>query len=229
MIDSSVANRGSLEYVFHAATYSHYWIRVLLSSWLYDDKRHRSPEWCDKYLVICMTHMWYRTIIPSLPGAAYMRRWTGSALVQERACRLLRSSDYLNQCWLIVNWTLRNRLQLDSNQNDKFFIHDNSFGNDICEMAAILSRGRWVKAYLMFAGFARDAPRNSFDDWTVFYNITNFFYFSWHTYRDDVIADVSLQQQEHVYHVSPGKESSWFWCDFIAIPTLLLIWWSANS
>ena len=31
---------------------------------------------------------------------------------------------YLNQCWLIINWTLRNKLQWNSNQNTKYFIND---------------------------------------------------------------------------------------------------------
>ena len=35
-------------------------------------------------------------------------------------------SHYLNQCWIIVNWTLRNKLQGNFNQNTKFFIHENA-------------------------------------------------------------------------------------------------------
>ena len=50
-------------------------------------------------------------------------------------------SHYLNQNWLIVNWTLRNKLQWNSNQNTKLFIHENAFENVVCKMAAILSRG----------------------------------------------------------------------------------------
>ena len=45
-------------------------------------------------------------------------------------------SHYLNQCCLIVNWTL----QWNSNQNTKLFIHENAFENTIWEMAAMLSR-----------------------------------------------------------------------------------------
>ena len=54
-------------------------------------------------------------------------------------------SHYLNQCWLIVNWTLRNKIQWNLNQNTKLFIHENAFENDFCEMEAIFSRGRWLK------------------------------------------------------------------------------------
>ena len=44
----------------------------------------------------------------------------------------------LNQWLLIVNWTLRNKLQWNSNQNTKLFIYENAFENGVCEMAAIL-------------------------------------------------------------------------------------------
>ena len=50
-------------------------------------------------------------------------------------------SHYLNQCWVIVNCTLRNKFQWNFNQNTKLFIHENACENIVCEMAAILSRG----------------------------------------------------------------------------------------
>ena len=46
--------------------------------------------------------------------------------------------------WLIVNWTLMNKLQWNSNENTKIFIHENTLQDVVCEIAAILSRGRWV-------------------------------------------------------------------------------------
>ena len=57
---------------------------------------------------------------------------------------------YLNQCWLIVNCLLRNKIRWNSNQHTKLFIHKNSFKSVVCEMAVILSRRRWV----MKAGFS---------------------------------------------------------------------------
>ena len=50
-------------------------------------------------------------------------------------------SNYLNQRSDIVNWTLRNKLQWNLNQNTKLFIHENASENIICEMLPILSRG----------------------------------------------------------------------------------------
>ena len=53
-------------------------------------------------------------------------------------------SNYLNQCWVIVNWTLRNQHQWNFYENIKLFSHENASENIVCEMAAIFSMGRWV-------------------------------------------------------------------------------------
>ena len=46
-----------------------------------------------------------------------------------------------------VSWSIpitSNKLQWNFNQNAKLFIHKNAFENVVCQMVAILSRGRWV-------------------------------------------------------------------------------------
>ena len=48
-------------------------------------------------------------------------------------------SHYLTQCWLIVNWTLGNKLQWNSNWNRKLFIQENAFENVVYVMVTILS------------------------------------------------------------------------------------------
>ena len=53
-------------------------------------------------------------------------------------------SHYPNQCSLIVNWTLRNKLHWNSNRNCNILIDRNAFENAVCKMATILSRGIWV-------------------------------------------------------------------------------------
>ena len=58
-------------------------------------------------------------------------------------------SHYLNQCWIIVNSTPRNKLQRNFNQNTKFFI-ENVTKTIVCETAAILSKGRWVNCVLTY-------------------------------------------------------------------------------
>ena len=57
-------------------------------------------------------------------------------------------SHYLPQCWVIVNWTLRKKLQWDINQNTKLFIHKRIIEYIVCEIAAIFSRGRAVRLLL---------------------------------------------------------------------------------
>ena len=77
----------------------------------------------------------------SLPGAAYMRQWTGSALVQIMACRLFGAKPLSEPMLKYCQLDLTNKLQWNSNRNTKFFIQENAFENVVCEMAAILSRG----------------------------------------------------------------------------------------
>ena len=42
-------------------------------------------------------------------------------------------SHYLNQCWVIVNWTLMNKLQLNFHPNTNLFIHENASENIVCQ------------------------------------------------------------------------------------------------
>ena len=54
------------------------------------------------------------------------------------ACPTL--SHYLNQCWVIVNWTLVSIVQWHFNQNTANTIEENAFENIVSKMSAILSR-----------------------------------------------------------------------------------------
>ena len=54
------------------------------------------------------------------------------------------TSHYLNQCWVIINWILRNKLHWNVNQNSRLFLPKIALENIVWGMAAILSRGRWV-------------------------------------------------------------------------------------
>ena len=57
------------------------------------------------------------------------------------ACRPLAPSHCLHECCIIVNWTLRNKLQWNLNLNTKLFFHENAFENVVSEITAMLSRG----------------------------------------------------------------------------------------
>ena len=54
-------------------------------------------------------------------------------------------SNYLNQCWNIVNWTIRNKIRWNHNRNSYIFIQENAFEKIVYKMAVILSRPQWVK------------------------------------------------------------------------------------
>ena len=50
----------------------------------------------------------------------------------------LAPSHYLNQYWIIVNWTHRNKLQWNFNQNIIIFIWGNAFHNVVCKITTNL-------------------------------------------------------------------------------------------
>ena len=93
----------------------------------------------DGKLVILTRWGWVMHICISKLCHYWFRHW----LV---AC--LAPSNFLNWCWLAVNWTLGNKLQWNLNQNSKIFIHENAFACIICKMSAILSQSQWVNDLL---------------------------------------------------------------------------------
>ena len=73
------------------------------------------------------------------PDGTFVRESMWSSLVQVMACRRPASSNYLEQCWRIVKWTTRNKLQWNLNQNtNNFFEH--AFEKVVCAMTAILTK-----------------------------------------------------------------------------------------
>ena len=76
-----------------------------------------------------------------------MRQGVGSALFQIMACRLFGPKPLSQPMLDLCQLDRGNKLQWNLNENSKLFIHENAFENSICEMAAILSRGRWVNQH----------------------------------------------------------------------------------
>ena len=62
----------------------------------------------------------------------------------------LAPGNYLNECWLIVNWAFRDKFTWYSNQNKAIFIHGNEFENVVCRMTAILSQLECVLTKLQY-------------------------------------------------------------------------------
>ena len=54
------------------------------------------------------------------------------------ACRLVTPSHYLNQCWIIVNLTRRDKLHWKLNRNLNIFIQQNALENVFWKMAVML-------------------------------------------------------------------------------------------
>ena len=123
---------------------SHLFIYLLLT-WMM--AFHTSALWMD-FLEYNPQHR--RLLNSPPPIATYIRQWIGSALVQLQACRLFGAKDYLNQCWIIVSWTLGNKRQWKSSQNTKTFHSQKASENDVCEMLAILSMKRFVDNLIYF-------------------------------------------------------------------------------
>ena len=57
-------------------------------------------------------------------------------------------SHYLNQCWNIDNWTLRNKLQWNFNRNSNILIEENAIESVFCKVSAILCRPQCVRYVL---------------------------------------------------------------------------------
>ena len=62
-------------------------------------------------------------------------------------------SYYLKQCEIIVNWTMRNKVQWNQNQNSNIFIQENTLENVVSEMASILSRPQWVSIIIILVHY----------------------------------------------------------------------------
>ena len=80
------------------------------------------------------------------PSDAYMRHWNKHHWFKKWLVAWTAPRHYLNQCWNIVNWTLRNKFQWNFNRNSNICIEENTFENVVCEMSAIFSRPQCVKA-----------------------------------------------------------------------------------
>ena len=98
---------------------------------------------CPDFIVIF--HLRTKCIFNSLrPGDAYMRQQTIQHRFRQWLVAWPAPSHYLNQCWDIVNWTRRNKLQWNFNRNSYLFIQENAFQNVAWKMTAIVSRPQCV-------------------------------------------------------------------------------------
>ena len=82
-------------------------------------------------------------ILEIIDWLLYQNHWLikflGTTLFRQWLVTWPVPSHYLNKCWNIINWTLRNKLQWNLNQKSYIFTQENALGNVIWKMAAILS------------------------------------------------------------------------------------------
>ena len=103
-----------------------------------------SVHWCSLLYYHCTGHSISRNLTHLLLVLHMCINKSGQYWFRSWLVAYLAPGHYLNERWVIVNWTLRNKFQWNFNQNTEIFIHENASENIICKMSAILSRGRWV-------------------------------------------------------------------------------------
>ena len=86
--------------------------------------------------------IFFITINSLRPSDAYMHQQTNHHWFRKWLFAWSAPSHYLNQCWNIVNWALRNKLQWKFNGNS--YIQENASQNIVPEMVTILSRPQCV-------------------------------------------------------------------------------------
>ena len=128
-------------------------------------------EWCPLHAVLNHIPLAPHLCISEL-GQHWFRYWLVTYLVL---------TYYLNQCCVIVNWTLRNELQWNFNQNTKLFIHENASENVVSKTPTILSWGDELNLSEMESAYKKHVidPENSMP-WLLQY-MQVWWYKSWDT------------------------------------------------
>ena len=85
----------------------------------------------------------YFSFNSSPPSTVHMSQWTGSALVQIMACRLIGTKP-LPELILTVDWTCRNKFQGHFNQNSNIMIIENTFKNRCLRNGDNFVQRRWI-------------------------------------------------------------------------------------
>ena len=88
----------------------------------------------------------YLYLYSSTPSAAYSVSESGQQCFRYWPVAYSAPNHYLNQCWVIVNWALRNKLQWNFNQNTILFIHENASKKYRLRNGGHFVQGRWVNS-----------------------------------------------------------------------------------
>ena len=148
----NVRNKINWDIVYHIVPENQFWPNIWRRRAESDTRNttinmgHENPpirDYCQTRDTDGQTSVWIQfTSIPSsvqrglTPSDAYMRHQLRPSW--------WAPSHYLNQWWNIVNWTHRNKLQLNCNQNSYISIQENAFENVVWKIAATLTRPQCV-------------------------------------------------------------------------------------
>ena len=101
---------------------------------------------------------WFQFHHSLRPSDAYMRQWTNHHWFREGLVAWTAPSHYLKQCWIIVDWTLKNKFQWHLNRNSNILIQENALEHVVCELASILSRPQSVKGSIQNTSASLSEP-----------------------------------------------------------------------
>ena len=105
--------------------------------------RTRCKRWSGRQFAVTLPQ--YLLLNSLKPSDAYMRQWSNQHWLRLWLVAWSAPSHYQNQCWNIVNKTLRNNIQWNFNRKSNIFIEENTFENVVCEMLFFSSRPQCVK------------------------------------------------------------------------------------
>ena len=108
----------------------------------------RSPAptqyWEIKYIYVSPNILSTTKVNSSPPNGAFMRQWTGSALVQVMTCRLFGAKPLPQPILPYCQLDPCEQISMKFKSNYKIFHSRICTWKCHCEKAAILSKGRWV-------------------------------------------------------------------------------------
>ena len=109
----------------------------------------KTRTFCHGKMYVKMSFAKITAIWPGLnappPCVTYIRRWIRSPLIRWWHVTSSVLSQYMNQCWPIINWTLRSKPK-KSNQNTKLYIHKHVFASVVGEITS----GGYVLSYTLY-------------------------------------------------------------------------------
>ena len=121
----------------------------------------------------------------------------------------------LNQCWNIVNWTLRDKPHWNFNYNWHIFIQENTFENVICQMASISSRPQCVNKNLFYF-----SPRNR--NWSHF--VTGLTQICWTIHNSRAMIDGIYIYQKYLIPYTWNKHLM-STCTHLTVEFYIFLFW----